>query len=59
LLAEALNPIFNLGPDWNFFSFLRLFAGGCSGFSDLPTPVAGILISFASFFILRGIFYAR
>jgi hypothetical protein len=58
-LAALLNWIFDLAAGWNLFEFLKLFASGYGGFSDQPTPVAGILISFASYFVLRGVFRAR
>jgi hypothetical protein len=59
LLAGFLNWIFELSTGWNLFEFLKLFASGYGGFSDQPTLIAGILISFASYFVLRGVFRAR
>lgn len=59
LLAALLSRIFNLAAGWNLFEFLKLFASGYGGYSDQPTPIAGILISIASYFVLRGVSRSR
>lgn len=50
---------FNLAPEWSVLNYLKLFGGGYGGLSEKPSPIAGVLIGYASYFLFQSIWHLR